>query len=325
MQNIIEKYRELAKTKQKTIVFPEGNEERVIRAAEFVKKRNIIEPILIGNPDRINTHAKELAINIKNITIVNPVTTERINDWIEQYYELRKHKGLTKEQAKETLENPLFVGAFLLRDGIAAGAVAGSINATADVIRAGIHVVGLAPDVSVVSSSFIMVMKNNKVFTYADCGVIPDPTADQLVSIAISSAQTHSKINQEEPVIAMLSFSTKGSANHPSVDKVAAATKILKEQYPDLKADGELQFDAAYCEEIGKKKAPGSPVVGKANVFIFPNLDAGNICYKVTQRLAEADAFGPLIQGLKKPYMDLSRGCSYQDIINVACLCAILA
>jgi phosphate acetyltransferase len=325
MQDVIGMYRELAKTKKKTIVFPEGNEERVIRAAEFLKKNHIIAPILIGNPDSISAKAKDLAINLNKVTIINPETAEQLAGWIEQYYELRKHKGITHDQAKETLKNPLFVGAFLLKDELAAGAVAGSINATADVIRAGIHIVGLAPNVTVVSSSFIMVLKNGKVFTYADCGVIPDPSAEQLVSIALSSAQTHEKINQEEPVIAFLSFSTKGSAKHPSVDKVVAATKIIKEQYPHLKADGELQFDAAYCADIGKKKAPGSPVAGKANVFIFPNLDAGNICYKVTQRLAEADAFGPLIQGLKKPYMDLSRGCSYEDIINVACLCAILA
>jgi phosphate acetyltransferase len=325
MKNIVSKYREQAERLQKRIVFPEGEEERIINAAGFLKKENIVEPMLVGSADKITEKAGKLNIDITGITIIDPDKHEKLDSWIDMYYQLRKHKGVSIEQAGEILKNPLYVGGFLLRDGMADGAVAGSINATGDVIRAGIQVVGLAPGVSVVSSSFIMVMKTGEVFTYADCGVIPDPDPEQLVSIALSSAQTHQKINHEEPVIAMLSFSTKGSAKHPSVDKVIEATRILKEKNPDLKVDGELQFDAAYCEDIGKKKAPGSPVVGKVNVFIFPNLDAGNICYKSTQRLAGADAFGPLIQGLQKPYMDLSRGCSSEDIINVACLCAILS
>ena len=325
MEDIVAKYRERAKLLHKRIVFPEGEEERVLHAAGYLKREDIVEPVLVGVKDRIAEKGKKIGVQINNLTIIDPEKNDRLEEWIDTYYNLRKHKGMTEDRARKILKDPLLVGAFLVRDGMGDGAVAGSINATADVIRAGIQIIGLAQDVSVVSSSFIMVMKTGEVFTFADCGVIPDPDAEQLVSIAVSSAQTHQKINQEEPVIAMLSFSTKGSAKHPMVDKVVAATEMLKEKNTGMKIDGELQFDAAYCEDIGKKKAPGSPVVGKANVFIFPNLDAGNICYKVTQRLAGAKAFGPLIQGLKKPYMDLSRGCSYEDIINVACISAILS
>jgi phosphate acetyltransferase len=223
------------------------------------------------------------------------------------------------------VKNPLFFGAFMVHHGMADGAVAGSINTTGDVLRAGIQIVGLAEGVNVVSSCFIMVLKDGKILTFADCAVIPDPDPEQLCSIAISSARTHQRLIEQEPCVAMLSFSTKGSAQHAHVDKVIKATNLLKEKMPQLKVDGEMQFDAAYVESVGKKKAPGSTVAGKANVYIFPDLDAGNIGYKITQRLAGAEAIGPIIQGLKKPFNDLSRGCSVDDIINVACICAIIA
>jgi phosphate acetyltransferase len=238
---------------------------------------------------------------------------------------MRKHKNVTPEQAREIVKNPLFFGAFMIRQGMADGAVAGSINTTGDVLRAGIQIVGLAEGVNVVSSCFIMVLTDGKILTFADCAVIPDPDPEQLCSIAISSARTHQRLVEQEPCVAMLSFSTKGSAQHAHVDKVIKATNLLKEKMPGLKVDGELQFDAAYVESVGKRKAPGSPVAGKANVYIFPDLDAGNIGYKITQRLAGAEAIGPIIQGLKKPFNDLSRGCSVDDIINVACICAIIA
>ena len=208
---------------------------------------------------------------------------------------------------------------------MADGAVAGSINTTGDVLRAAIQVVGLSDDVSVVSSSFIMALPDGAVYTFGDCAVIPDPDPEQLASIAISSSRTHEKLIEQEPITAMLSFSTKGSASHPLAEKVIAATEIIRKSAPYLKVDGELQFDAALLESVGSKKAPGSPVAGKANVFIFPDLNAGNIGYKMVQRLARAEAIGPVIQGLKKPYNDLSRGCSVEDIINVACICAILS
>jgi phosphate acetyltransferase len=322
---IIEKFRKLAQSKKRTIVLPEGEEERVIQAAAFLKKENLVTPILLGNPDKIAKLGASLKVNLKDIQIIEPLKSKNYAEWSEAYYQLRKHKNVTPEQAKETVKNPLFFGAFMIHNGLADGAVAGSINTTGDVLRAGIQIVGLAEGVNVVSSCFIMVMKDGKILTFADCAVIPDPDPEQLCSIAISSARTHQRLIEQEPSVAMLSFSTKGSAQHAHVDKVVKATNLLKEKMPQLKVDGELQFDAAYVESVGKRKAPGSPVAGKANVYIFPDLDAGNIGYKITQRLAGAEAIGPIIQGLKKPFNDLSRGCSVDDIINVVCICAIIA
>ena len=322
---IVERFRELAKAKKKTIVFPEGEEVRMIKGVDYLIHNQLASPILLGNPDRIHKISSELSANIVGVEIINPISSDFYPQYVEKYYQLRKHKGISIEQAQEAIRNPLFFGAFLVRENLADGAVAGSINTTGDVLRAGIQVVGLAPGINVVSSSFIMVLPNSKIFTFADCAVIPDPDPEQLMSIAISSSNTHQRLVQEEAKIAMLSFSTKGSAKHEHVDKVIAATNLIKQKAPQLKVDGELQFDAAYMESVGNKKAPGSPVAGKANVYIFPNLDAGNIGYKLTQRLAGAEALGPIIQGLNKPYNDLSRGCSVDDIINVACICAILS
>jgi phosphate acetyltransferase len=242
------------------------------------------------------------------------------------FYSLRKHKGITQEQADESLLKALFFGAMMVREGDADGSVAGANNTTADVLRAGIQCIGLAEGITVVSSTFLMLVPDwEKPLTFADCGVVPDPNPDQLASIAIASANTHQKLTGETPVVAMLSFSTYGSACHPKVDKVKEATRLVKERAPNLLADGELQGDSALVPSVGSKKAPGSLVAGKANVLIFPDLDAGNIGYKLTQRLAKAIALGPLIQGLKKPAMDLSRGCSAEDIMNVASICCVLS
>jgi len=322
--DIIEKFRQLAKSKQKTIVLPEGEEERVIKAAIFLAKNQLVKPILLGNPENIKSIA---AVNFDelSIQIINPANSEYQEDWSNKFYEMRKHKGLTQEQAVESIKNPLYFGAFMLKEGLADGAVAGSINTTGDVLRAAIQIVGLAPNVSVVSSSFIMTLRDGKILTFADCAVIPDPDADQLASIAISSSVTHQKLVESEPYVALLSFSTKGSAKHPLVDKVTDAKQIIENKNPDLKVDGELQFDAAFIKQIGKRKAPDSDVAGNANVFIFPDLNAGNIGYKLTERIGEAQAIGPVIQGLAKPFNDLSRGCSVEDVINVECICAILS
>jgi phosphate acetyltransferase len=221
---------------------------------------------------------------------------------------------------------PLFFGAMMVREGRADGSMAGAINTTGDVLRAGIQCIGTAEGISIVSSTFLMIIPGWPVpLTYADAGVVPDPNADQLASIAISSANTHKKLTGDDPIVAMLSFSTYGSASHPRVDKVKEATRIVKERAPYLLVDGELQADAALIQSVGNKKAPGSPVAGKANVLIFPDLDSGNIAYKLTQRLAKAEALGPLVQGLKKPAMDLSRGCSVEDVMNVAAIASILS
>ncbi len=322
---IIEKFRQLAKRKNSTIVFPEGEEERVIKAAIFLAKKHLVKPVLLGNPDKIKSIAPSVDFDELSIQIIDPVNSEYQSDWANKFFEMRKHKGLTLEQAAETIQNPLYFGAFMLKEGLAEGAVAGSINTTGDVLRAAIQIVGLAPNVSVVSSSFIMALKDGKILTFADCAVIPEPDADQLASIAISSAVTHKKLVEDEPYVALLSFSTVGSAKHPLVDKVANAKEIVQTKNPQLRIDGELQFDAAFIESIGKRKAPGSDVAGKANVFIFPDLNAGNIGYKLTERIGGAQAIGPVIQGLAKPFNDLSRGCNVEDVINVACICAILA
>lgn len=322
---IIEKFRELAKNKKKTIVLPEGQDERVIKAASYLDTEELVKPILLGNPESIKQIAGSLNADITKIEIMNPDFSPYHEEWTGKFFELRKHKNISREDAALSLIDPLFFGAFVVREGLADGAVAGSINTTGNVLRAGIQVIGLADNVSVVSSSFIMALKDGQILTFADCAVIPAPDPGQLASIAISSAKTHERLIKEKPNIAMLSFSTKGSATHDDIDKVLSATKIVKEKMPELNIDGELQFDAAFLESVGKKKAPDSSVAGKANVYIFPDLDAGNIGYKIAQRVGGAEAIGPIIQGLRKPYNDLSRGCSVDDIINVACICAIIS
>jgi phosphate acetyltransferase len=237
---------------------------------------------------------------------------------------MRKHKGMTIEQAREVLKRDIFFGAMMVKEGMADASVSGSFATTADVMRASIQIVGMPEGISIVSSFFLMTYPD-RVYSFADCAVNPNPTAPQLADIAISTAINHQKLTGEEPRVAMLSFSTKGSAEHELVDKVREALKIAKEKRPDLKIDGEMQFDAAIVESIGKKKAPGSEVAGKANVLVFPDLQAGNIGYKIAERLGGAQAIGPVSQGLKKPFFDLSRGCSVDDIVNTAAIACLMA
>jgi len=322
---LISRIRNEAKKTLKPIVLPEGFEDRVIRAARILASDKIVQPILLGDEKKIRQKSDELKIDLSDVMIINPQTHPDLKKFADDYLGLRKHKGITLDVARETILNPLYFGAMMVRKNMAAGAVAGSINTTGDVLKAAIQIVGLMQNIKVVSSSFLMVLKNGEILTFADCAVIPDPDPEQLASIAISSAKTHQKLAGTEPSVAMLSFSTKGSAKHPLADKVIEAMKIVKKIEPKLNIDGELQFDAAYIPEIGTRKAPGSPVAGKANVFIFPDLNAANIGYKLVQRLAGAEAVGPVIQGLAKPYNDLSRGCSVDDIVNVAAICSILS
>jgi len=316
--------KEKAKLRKKCIVLPESHDERVLKAAEILVNENIAEVITIGNEEKIKLDAEKLGVNLSGVKIIDPTTSELTEEFAQIFYESRKHKGVTLEEAKETMKKDLFFGAMLVREAKADGSVAGSTASTGDVLKAAFQCVGMPKGISVVSSLFLMIFPD-KTYSYADCAVVPNPDAAQLADIAISTADNHKKLTGEEANVAMLSFSTMGSAKHIDVDKVLEATKIANEKRPDLNIEGELQFDAATIESIGKKKAPNSKVAGKANVLVFPTLDAGNIGYKIAQRLGGAEAVGPVVQGLKKPLFDLSRGCSVDDIVNTSVLACLMA
>jgi len=321
----VEKIRTNAQKQLKRIVFPEAFDPRVLKAATYLMENNLTEPVLLGNIHDLEKIAGENEVSLEGIAIINPETSKDNPQFAEQYYQLRKHKGVTLQEAEEIVRMPLFHGAFLVRNDNVSGAVAGSVATTGDVLRAAIQVVGMAEGIKAVSSSFIMALKDGREITFGDCAVIPNPDEEQLAGIAVSSAKTHQSLVDEEPFVAMLSFSTKGSAAHEDADKVIQALSRVKSIDPNLKIDGELQFDAAFVPDIGKRKAPDSSVAGKANVYIFPDLDSGNIGYKIAERLGGAEAIGPVVQGLAKPFNDLSRGCSIDDIINVACICSLLS
>lgn len=316
--------REKAKLKKRKVVLPESHDERVLKAAEILVKENIAEVITIGNEAKIKSDAEKLGVNLAGVKIINPETSELTEEFAQIFFESRKHKGVTLDEAREVMKKDLFFGAMLVRESKADGSVAGSTASTGDVLKAAFQCVGMPKGISVVSSLFLMIFPE-KVYSYADCAVVPNPDAAQLADIAISTADNHKKLTGEEANVAMLSFSTMGSAKHEDVEKVIAATKIANEKRPDLNIEGELQFDAATIESIGKKKAPNSKVAGKANVLVFPTLDAGNIGYKIAQRLGGAEAVGPVVQGLKKPLFDLSRGCSVDDIVNTSVLACLMA
>lgn len=316
---LLNQIKEKARSRNKTIVLPESHDERVLKAAEILNKEKICKVITLGNPAKVNEDAKKLGVDLAGVEIIDHTTHPKFDEFTNIYYELRKKKGMTPEQAKEILKRDLFFAAMMLREGLVDGSVAGSFASTADVMKAGIQIVGMPEGISIVSSFFLMIFLQ-KNYSFADCAVVPNPDAEQLADIAISTADNHKKLTGEEPLVAMLSFSTKGSATHELVDKVVKATELVKTKRPDLQVDGELQFDAAIIESIGKRKAPNSNVAGKANVLIFPDLNAGNIGYKIAERLGGAQAVGPMVQGLKKPFFDLSRGCSVDDIVNTTAI-----
>jgi phosphate acetyltransferase len=327
---LIKEILEKAKNNIKTIALPEGDEERTLKAAEQIVKQKIANLILIGNEEAIREKAKSLNVCLDGIRIADPVKSDKFGTYANAFYELRKSKGVTPEKAAETVKDPVYFGTMMVKSDDADGMVSGAVHSTGDLLRPGLQVIKTAKGVNCVSSFFIMQVPNKSygkdgLFLFADCAVNPDPNAEQLASIAIATAENAKNLCDMEPKVAMLSFSTKGSAKHEFVDKVVEATKMAKELRPDLLIDGELQLDAAIVSEVANLKAPGSSVAGKANVLVFPDLQSGNIGYKLVQRLAGADAIGPICQGFAKPINDLSRGCNVEDIINVVAVTCVQA
>jgi len=325
---LLEQIKMNAKRHNKMIVLPEGTEERTLKAADAVLAEGIARITLLGNPAEIRAMATSFGLkNIEKAIIINPLDHPKKQQYTDLLVELRKSKGLTREDASKLIEDPLYLGVMMIKSGDADGEVAGARNTTGDVLRPAFQIVKTAPGISVVSGAFIMILKDKEfgadgIIVFADGAVHPDPTDKELAEIAVATARTTRDIVGVEPKVALLSFSTMGSAKHPLVDKVVSATKMAKEMAPEFMFEGELQADAALIEAIGQKKAPGSKIAGKANVLIFPNLECGNIAYKLVERLAHAQAIGPVLQGMAAPINDLSRGCSVSDIINVVAITA---
>jgi phosphate acetyltransferase len=317
-----------ARTNLKRIVLAEGTEERTVKAARIIAKEGLAKVIMMGSPEEIKKQDPDL--ESLGVTIIDPAKSEKLAEYADTFYELRKSKGITQEAALKAVTDPLYYACMMIKKGDADGMVAGAINTTANTLRPALQIIKTSPGISVVSSCFIMILKNedyghNGVMVFGDCAVNPNPDAEQLAAIAVSTAKTAAQLTGMDPKVAMLSFSTKGSAKHELVDKVAQATARVKELNPSLMVDGELQADAALVASVGQLKSPGSPVAGHANVLIFPDLQAGNIGYKLVQRLAGAEAIGPICQGLAAPVNDLSRGCSVEDIVSVVAITAVQA
>jgi len=326
--NFLEQITQRAKADIKTIVLPESTDIRTIKAASIILEKGIANIILIGNKDEIKRLAGDL--DISKARIEDPLDSDKFEDYANTFYEMRKSKGITIEQARETMKNPLYFGVMMVKKGEADGMVAGAVNSTANTLRPALQILKTAPGTKLVSAFFVMVVPDceyghNGTFVYADSGLVENPNAEELAEIAIASAKSFKTLVQAEPKVAMLSYSTYGSAKSELTEKVIKATQLAKEKAPDLILDGELQADAALVPSVGKSKAPGSNVAGEANVLVFPDLNCGNIAYKLTQRLAKAEAYGPITQGIAKPVNDLSRGCSAEDIVGVVAITAVQA
>lgn len=327
--SLMDRIREKAKQQKMTIVLPEGTEPRTIAAAARILEEDLANLVLIGNPGEI-ANSNTAGLDLSKAQIIHPPTSPKLQAYADAFYELRKAKGIRQAQALETVQDPLYYAVMMIREGDADGMVSGAVHSTGDTLRPALQVIKTAPGAPIVSSCFIMEVPDTQygddgVLLFADCAINIDPDPEQLAAIAVETANSARNIAGIDPRVAMLSFSTKGSAKHPEVEKVQEAAKIAHEINPELLLDGELQADAALVESVGALKCPGSPVAGHANVLIFPNLAAGNIGYKLVQRLAGATAVGPICQGLARPVNDLSRGCSVQDIVDVVAITAVQA
>lgn len=328
MSQFLEKIIQRAQENKKTIVLPENTDIRTIKAAAMVLEKGFANIVLVGEEDKINELKGDL--NIDGATIVDPLKSDKIDDYVNTLYELRKHKGMTIDQAREAMKNPLFWGVMMVKKGEADGMVAGAINSTANTLRPALQILKTAPGTKLVSSFFIMIIPDCEfgskgTFVFSDCGLVENPSADDLSEIALASAKSFENLVGSEPKVAMLSYSSYGSAKSDLTEKVVEATRLAKEKAPGLQLDGELQADAALVPSVGASKAKDSPVAGQANVLIFPDLNSGNISYKLVQRLAKAEAYGPVLQGIAKPVNDLSRGCSAEDIVGVVAITAVQA
>ena len=328
--SFIDQIKQRAKNEIKTIVLPEATDVRILEAAEMVKKEGFAKVILVGEEEKVREIAKEKGIDIGDTQIIDPNKSDKIEEYANTLYELRKAKGMTEEQAKQLVLDPVYFGMMMVKTSEADGLVSGAIHSTSDTLRPALQILKTAPGTKLVSAFFIMVVPDceygaNGTFVFGDCGLNEEPNPDSLSEIAISSSKSFEQLVGEQAKVAMLSYSTYGSAKSASTEKVIEATKLVKEKAPDLVVDGEMQLDAAIIPEVGASKAKGSPVAGQANVLVFPDLGAGNIGYKLVQRLAKAEAYGPLCQGIAKPVNDLSRGCSSQDVAGVVAITAVQA
>ncbi|MCP4650747.1 MAG: phosphate acetyltransferase [PVC group bacterium] len=326
--DIISELRKRSREKSRTIVLPEAKDSRILEAAKIIIQENYSNIILLSDEEVLKNEAAKIGLDLSAVKVIDPLKSPEFDGFAQEFFELRKHKGVTIEDATEQMKDFVYFGAMMVRKGMADGMVAGAITTTADVAKSAIYCIGFGEQVRTLSSCFLMsvpdsVYGEKGTFVFADCGIIPDPKPAQLANIAKASAELFRLLVEAEPRVALLSFSSKGSADHPMVDKVVNAMRIIGEKFPELIVDGELQLDAAIVPEVAKIKAPDSNVAGRANVLIFPSLDSGNISYKMVQRLAKAQVVGPMLIGFKKPCCDLSRGCTIDEIINAVCSTAI--